>query len=182
MLGEPAGADCPVCRVALQTALIDGEAVSYCGRCRGFLTKVGVFGQIVTKRRSRHGANEQRPEPFDPAELKRLLHCPGCRQRMEAHPYFGGGNAVVDTCERCHLIWQDAGELAVIEHYIPHVHHDPSGARPALKLVAEERRAPFVSGGGWRLGWEGQRPPLRHPAIILDLRVGTCARAPAVVS
>jgi Zn-finger nucleic acid-binding protein len=153
VLGEPAGADCPVCRVALQTALIDGEAVSYCGHCRGFLTKVGVFGQIVTKRRSRHGANEQRPEPFDPAELKRVLHCPACRRRMEAHPYFGGGNAVVDTCERCHLIWLDAGELAVIERYIPHVHQ----IEPALKLVAEERRAPFVSdsGGGWGIDWSG---------------------------
>jgi hypothetical protein len=40
---------------------------------------------------------------------------------MEAHPYFAGGNAVVDTCERCQLIWLDAGELAIIERYIPHV-------------------------------------------------------------
>jgi Zn-finger nucleic acid-binding protein len=41
---------------------------------------------------------------------------------MDAHPYFGGGNAVVDTCERCGLVWLDAGELAIIERYVPHVH------------------------------------------------------------
>jgi Zn-finger nucleic acid-binding protein len=40
---------------------------------------------------------------------------------MDTHPYFGGGNAVVDTCERCGLIWLDAGELPIIERYIPHV-------------------------------------------------------------
>jgi hypothetical protein len=39
---------------------------------------------------------------------------------MEAHPYFGGGNAVVDTCEVCESIWLDAGELAIIERYLPH--------------------------------------------------------------
>ena len=50
---------------------------------------------------------------------------------MEAHPYFGGGNAVVDTCEHCGLIWLDAGELAVIERYIPHVHQIEKSLRLA---------------------------------------------------
>jgi Zn-finger nucleic acid-binding protein len=123
-LGDPASVACPVCTdKPLQTALIDGERVCYCDHCRGFLTKIDTFGMIVTKRRANHGPHEQRPGPFDPAELKRRIKCPACKNRMEAHPYFGGGNAVVDTCERCRLIWLDAGELAVIERYIPHVHH-----------------------------------------------------------
>jgi hypothetical protein len=42
---------------------------------------------------------------------------------MDTHPYSGGGNAVVDTCEECGLIWLDAGELAIIERFIPHHHH-----------------------------------------------------------
>ena len=70
-------------------------------RCRGFLTFISSFSQIVSKRRQQHGPHEQITAPFDPAELKRILHCPRCRLRMETHPYFGGGNAVVDTCERC---------------------------------------------------------------------------------
>jgi len=51
-----------------------------------------------------------------------VLTCPNCQQRMDTHPYFGGGNVVVDTCEGCGLIWLDAGELAIIERYVPHVH------------------------------------------------------------
>jgi Zn-finger nucleic acid-binding protein len=120
----------------LQGALIDGGSVCYCERCRGFLTATPLFGQIVTRRRALHGPHEQILEPFDPAELKRVLMCPGCRQRMEAHPYFGGGNAVVDTCERCRLIWLDAGELAIIERYVPHVRQ----IEPGLDLAAHERR------------------------------------------
>jgi Zn-finger nucleic acid-binding protein len=121
-LEDPAGCDCPVCHVPLHHALIDGQPAAYCGRCRGFLAATATFGLIVAKRRALHGSHEQISEPFDRAELKRMLHCPSCHQRMDAHPYFGGGNAVVDTCERCGLIWLDAGELAIIERYIPHVH------------------------------------------------------------
>jgi hypothetical protein len=132
---DPNGIRRRLCRLVssdkpLQTALIDGERVCYCDHCRGFLTKIDTFGVIVTKRRAHHGPHEQRPGPFDPAELKRGLKCPACQHRMEAHPYFGGGNAVVDTCDRCRLIWLDAGELAVIERYIPHVHR----IEPPLRL------------------------------------------------
>ena len=120
-LGEPAGCDCPVCHQALQNATIDGEAVAYCEKCRGFLTLTGIFGAIVTKRRQHHAAHEQILEPFDPADLRRRLQCPKCHKPMDTHPFFGGGNAVVETCERCGMIWLDAGELSIIERYIPHV-------------------------------------------------------------
>jgi Zn-finger nucleic acid-binding protein len=119
-LGDRSTRSCPVCLLLMDKALIEGEEVRYCRKCRGFLTLNDVFGRIVGKRRALHGPNEQITDPFDPADLQRELRCPGCHGRMEAHPYFGGGNAVVDTCERCHLIWLDAGELAIIERYIPH--------------------------------------------------------------
>ncbi len=135
-LGDPAGVPCPVCRDQwLQAALIEGEPVCYCDRCRGFLTAVSLFGVIVIKRRSSHDAHEQRPGPFDPADLHRSLKCPHCKKRMDAHPFFGGGNAVVDTCDRCSLIWLDAGELAIIERYIPHVHNiEPSLRLPGARV------------------------------------------------
>jgi len=136
---DAAGCSCPLCALPLVDALIDGEAVAYCGRCRGFLTLIPKFGSIVEKRRSRHTPNEEQPAPFDPAELRRVLKCPKCRLRMEAHPYFGGGNAVVDTCERCQLIWLDAGELAVIERYIPH-HHS---IEPALRHCPDRPAPPL---------------------------------------
>jgi len=117
---------CPVCRVALEKALVEGEPVRYCTHCRGFMTHLDAFGRIVYKRRALHGPHEQIGEPFDPKELKRVIQCPTCNRKMETHPYFGGGNAVVDTCHHCGWIWLDAGELAIIERFIPHVpRHDP---------------------------------------------------------
>jgi Zn-finger nucleic acid-binding protein len=122
VVGEPVGANCPLCRVPLVSALIEDETVCYCGHCRGFLAEIDTFAVIVTKRRAFHGPNEKHTDPFDPAELKRVLTCPNCHQRMDTHPYFGGGNAVVDTCEPCGLIWLDTGDLTIIQRYVPHVH------------------------------------------------------------
>jgi Zn-finger nucleic acid-binding protein len=133
-LGEKAGCDCPVCHRPLQNALIDGESAAYCERCRGFLAVTPKFAQIVKKRRAHHGSHERIDEPFDPAELRRVLQCPSCHQRMGAHPYFGGGKAVVDTCERCGLIWLDAGELAIIERYIPN-----TSQIDQIMLIAQEQ-------------------------------------------
>jgi Zn-finger nucleic acid-binding protein len=137
-LGDPASTGCPVCQLPLKSALIDGESVNHCERCRGFLTWTATFGRIVTERRKRQGPHERVTEPFDPAELRRALKCPGCHKRMEAHPYFGGGNAVVDTCDRCELIWLDAGELAIIERYIPHQHH----IEPPLNIARDAGPVP----------------------------------------
>jgi Zn-finger nucleic acid-binding protein len=33
---------------------------------------------------------------------------------MSVHPYYGPGNAVVDTCGDCLLVWLDHSELSVI--------------------------------------------------------------------
>jgi Zn-finger nucleic acid-binding protein len=46
---------------------------------------------------------------------------------MDAHPYYGGGYAVIDTCESCGQVWLDAGELALIGNYVPH--HNPSAKK-----------------------------------------------------
>jgi Zn-finger nucleic acid-binding protein len=119
-LGDQSTRSCPVCKMLMEKAMIEGEEIRYCQHCRGFLTLNDAFSRIVSKRRALHRPNEQVIDPFDAAELTRELRCPGCHDPMEAHPYFGGGNAVVDTCERCHLIWLDAGELSVIERYNPH--------------------------------------------------------------
>jgi Zn-finger nucleic acid-binding protein len=112
---------CPVCSARCCEAIIEGECVVYCVQCRGFLTRTATFGRIVARRRAQKTSALNSHRPFDPAELRRALSCPKCGRRMATHAYGGGGNAVVDTCAPCDLIWLDAGELAIIGHYTPHI-------------------------------------------------------------
>lgn len=127
VLEGPAGLDCPVCSQPLRDARLDGEPAGSCEHCRGVLIVTASFTVVVTKRRARQRAGEQPREPFDPAELKRGVDCPRCRRRMDTHAYSGGGNAVIDSCSQCNLVWLDAGELAIIERYVPSTHRIEPG-------------------------------------------------------
>jgi Zn-finger nucleic acid-binding protein len=118
-LGGDTAFACPVCADPLTTAAIHGHDVSYCRTCRGFLAANATFGLLVQQRRAAASAPPGPPVPFDPSELKRRLPCPRCHGRMDTHPYHAGGNAVIDTCARCHLVWLDAGELTVLGRYRP---------------------------------------------------------------
>jgi len=108
---------CPVCQVNLSVGAIEGHTVRYCTACQGFLATNADFGEIVPKKRNQFSDQPTIPRSFDPKELQRRLKCPQCRKMMDTHPYGGGGNAVVDTCDRCKLIWLDAEELEVIARY-----------------------------------------------------------------
>ena len=74
-----------------------------------------LSGRIAQRERSQEKIGERRL--FAPEELRRRVQCPRCHKPMDTHPYHAGGNAVIDTCERCHLVWLDAGELAEIGRY-----------------------------------------------------------------
>lgn len=117
VIGDEFDWECPVCEKPLAAAAIDGHPVAYCQSCRGFVAENGVFGHIVQKRRSARPATIPDCQPFAPDELRRRVRCPRCRGAMDTHPYHGGGNAVIDTCARCRLVWLDAGELTVIVRY-----------------------------------------------------------------
>lgn len=49
-------------------------------------------------------------------ELQRKINCPQCHHPLDAHFYAGPGNAVIDSCENCSLIWLDRGVLMRIAH------------------------------------------------------------------
>lgn len=118
VVGGGSGLDCPVCHESLQDGRVESEPVQYCQRCRGFLATNPVFCTVVRERRAKRPfANSS--YSFDPSELKRSLDCPKCDQRMDTHPFYGGGRVLVDTCPRCTLIWLDAGELSIIERHNP---------------------------------------------------------------
>jgi Zn-finger nucleic acid-binding protein len=106
---------CPLCGGALAHGLLDGSfPVVHCLKCRGALMSRAVFTKVVDARRSSAKGPGKIPAPLDPAELRRTVDCPRCRQKMEVHPYYGPGAVVIDTCIRCDAIWLDSGELGQI--------------------------------------------------------------------
>ena len=115
LLGEQADVSCPVCEAALVDGLMEARRVLHCKRCRGVLVSNDDFLVIIRRRRARFDEPPDPASPVNVEELKRKTLCPQCRRRMETHPYYGPGNAVIDTCSRCKLIWFDGGEIGVLE-------------------------------------------------------------------
>lgn len=115
VLGELSDQQCPVCHVNLISGVAGGFEVLYCHQCRGLLTTNGKFRDIVQTLRKSDATRDETPPPFDPSEYERQLDCPICHQPMEAHPYYGPGNVVIDTCGHCFVVWLDHGELGVLQ-------------------------------------------------------------------
>ena len=116
ILETPArGLACVRCGGKLATALLDDtHPVEVCAVCRGVLMPRAVFAQVVYTRRTWATSPPVAPLPLDARELERVVCCPSCSRRMEAHPYYGPGNVVMDSCPPCDLIWLDPGELKQI--------------------------------------------------------------------
>ena len=108
----PDGAKCPLCGERLIRAQLDGRhPILQCGKCQGILIERGRFSEVLERRRE--WADDQ-PDPVRPLErgqLARHLICPRCHKPMGVHPYYGAGNVVIDTCDRCNLIWLDRSEM-----------------------------------------------------------------------
>lgn len=117
LLDQEHRSECPHCQKRLTTAVLDGGEVGYCGQCRGMLLSSDHFAKVVASRREVRELEHKQLEPIDPKELRRSAGCPKCKLRMDTHPFGGGGNAVVDSCYRCKLVWLDAGELTVLEQF-----------------------------------------------------------------
>lgn len=107
-----AGLLCPVCHQPLLAATLeDGYPAHYCRECRGLLLPRASFRGTLQLRRARAAGPGIPPRALDRAQLERQVSCPACRCPMATHPYLGPGNAVIDTCSACEVIWLDYGEL-----------------------------------------------------------------------
>lgn len=114
-LGHPIEANCPACDGALVDGLMDDCRVGICPACRGVLLVDEDFAAIVRTRRANYSGGNTQPVPLEAIELQRHIDCPRCHAAMEVHPYYGPGNAVIDSCRSCGLVWLDQGEIARIE-------------------------------------------------------------------
>jgi hypothetical protein len=75
------------------------------------LVGMDPFVAIIHNLRARGEVLSEAAHQPDWSELDRRMQCPQCRQEMETHPYGGGGNVIIEDCERCELNWLDHGEL-----------------------------------------------------------------------
>lgn len=111
VLGVPAAESCPVCSVPLIHSAIAGHRILYCTECRGMLINMNELLVIEQDLRARREATLMEAHHPDPRDLDRRIACPKCGGRMDAHPYQGPGNVIIDSCENCQLDWLDYGEL-----------------------------------------------------------------------
>lgn len=115
---------CPLDAAPLWNAVLARVAIRACKQCHGLLVTMGAFEGLIAEMRAEHP--EQIDSPLaSPADLKRKVICPNCHQAMDTHFYFGGGHAVISTCEHCELHWLDGGVLMRIVR----APHDDSALR-----------------------------------------------------
>jgi len=109
-LDEVQDLNCPACAAELWHAVLATVELDACKKCHGLLVPMGWFEPLVEKMHVLHTEREI-PGPADEGELDRKVMCPRCHQRMDTHYYYGGGHAVMSTCERDELHWLDGGML-----------------------------------------------------------------------
>ena len=88
--------------------------VCFCDGCRGFVIDSQSVGILIEELRAEYKGVDAKPTPTNPDQLEIRSRCPACGDATEAHPYYGPGNCVLDTCRHCHLVWFDHGELDLI--------------------------------------------------------------------
>jgi LSD1 subclass zinc finger protein len=113
--GEPDGQslNCPVCFQPMVNGTLVNNPLFYCKQCHGLLMPMEILSHLVEEIRVGLG-NSAVQTPADREDLKRVIQCPKCNLRMDAHYYAGPGNVVVDVCDNCSLIWFDRGEVTRI--------------------------------------------------------------------
>ena len=129
---------CPRCQHELGVGLLaEHTQICFCERCRGFVIDSRSLGSLVKHLRDHYKGPDDKPTPIDPSEMDRREHCPACKEMMDAHPYYGPGSVVIDTCMHCQLVWLDHGELGRIIRAPGVRNKTKSGNLESKKLRAE---------------------------------------------
>src|SRR5689334_9995263 len=97
----PAKEKCPACATLLVRGALETFDVLYCPRCRGMLLTMDDFQPLVAALRLHREGPAAFIAPRSRVDANRALPCPKCSAAMDNHPYGGGGNVNVDTCETC---------------------------------------------------------------------------------
>jgi Zn-finger nucleic acid-binding protein len=121
----PTDLRCPACDAALSEGRVEKRDLLYCETCKGILVDMDSFLPLVETLRLYHSGPSVALSRREDDALKLPRICPRCQGEMDHHPYGGGGNVFMDTCEKCSMNWLDKGELQRIVaapdpgHYAP---------------------------------------------------------------
>src|SRR5229473_8379235 len=74
--------DCPLCKVPLFEASIEGCPVQFCRECNGILVQGDAFLVVQSALRLNVGRPLDIPRPADAHELDRQMQCPVCGRQM----------------------------------------------------------------------------------------------------
>jgi Zn-finger nucleic acid-binding protein len=102
---------CPVCPKPLSTGRIEAHDLLYCTTCHGILIGMDDFVSLVESLREHRGRAASFLSPRVETESGQELRCPLCQGAMDHHPYGGGGNVMVYSCENCSQLWLERGVL-----------------------------------------------------------------------
>ncbi len=128
---------CPECAVPLVTALILDIRVLACPNCRGNFIPQSKLLPILRQMQPDPADKDESPATPDRKELNRKVACPTCRKPMEAYPYGGPGNVIIQGCAGCQAVWLDSGELASIVRANAKMYHQPPEELGAKKRHVE---------------------------------------------
>jgi Zn-finger nucleic acid-binding protein len=116
---------CPACNATLSEGRIESHELLYCESCKGLLVDMDTFLPLVDALRLYRSGPCSVLSRRDEDALKQPRVCPHCQGAMGNHPYGGGGNVFIDTCEKCCVNWLDKGELQRIVAAPDPVHYAP---------------------------------------------------------
>jgi Zn-finger nucleic acid-binding protein len=105
---------CPLCKSKLADAALESISLLYCRECHGMFVAMDDLEPLVSSLRAHRDRPATYIAPRGERDTARALPCPRCGAPMDNHPYGGGGNVNVDSCETCESIWLDSGELRKI--------------------------------------------------------------------
>ena len=110
-LRRPSGVNCPNCHAEVEICELQSIQFLGCPECKGMAFQNQVFGTLIQHLRRSCQLPPVIPEPMDVNALKVRRPCPTCDGMLETHSYGGPGNAVIDSCFACGIVFFDRGEL-----------------------------------------------------------------------
>ena len=136
LLGDISPYPCPTCKKPLVAASIENVRIFSCPTCRGNLIKQSKMLPILRQAPALDTISEDQPHHPNRSELQKKVICPVCQETMDAYPYGGPGNIIIQGCSRCELIWLDFGELSkIIRSYLQMYNHSPDELGEKKKWV-----------------------------------------------